>query len=96
MRVRLIDSPGGADALGAVAVLIRSAGRRLVRRARTDGSYASARDPRLLFGLGDEARPASLLVRWRGGEWERFDALAPDREHAVTRGRGRPPREPPA
>ena len=42
---------GERDALGARAVLRRKGAPDLWRRARSDGSYASASDPRVLFGL---------------------------------------------
>ena len=34
------------------------------RRARADGSYASANDPRVLVGLGDSSEPVNVLVWW--------------------------------
>ena len=37
------------------------------RRVSTDGSYASAHDPRALFGLGGEQGPLSVRVDWVGG-----------------------------
>jgi hypothetical protein len=37
------------------------------RRARADGSYASANDSRVLVGLGDDAGPVSVRMRWPGG-----------------------------
>jgi hypothetical protein len=39
---------------------------------RSDGSYGSANDPRLVFGLGASGQPARIQVRWPGGrkdEW---------------------------
>ena len=45
-------------------------GRSLLRRVRVDGSYLSAHDPRLLFGLGDATRVRSVTVRWSDGDEE--------------------------
>ncbi|MDA0788234.1 MAG: CRTAC1 family protein [Proteobacteria bacterium] len=59
------------------------------RRIGTDGSYASANDPRLLFGLGPRAIAQSVEVRWPDGNTERFESLAPDRYHRLTRGHGK-------
>jgi len=46
------------DALGARVTLLRDGRPVAWRRVATDGSYASAQDPRVLFGLG---RPGELL-----------------------------------
>ena len=43
----------------------------LVRRASTDGSYASASDPRVLVGLGDSTEPPTVCVTWPDGRVER-------------------------
>src|SRR5207237_685386 len=48
--------------VGARVAVTASDGRTLWRRAHTDGSYASARDPRVLVGLGDAAGPVKVRV----------------------------------
>ena len=40
---------------------------KLWRRARADGSYASANDPRVLVGLGESADPVNVRVWWPSG-----------------------------
>ena len=45
----------GRDIVGARVGIVRANGPTLWRRARADGSYASANDPRVLVGLGDTA-----------------------------------------
>jgi hypothetical protein len=86
LGVRLVT--GKRDALGAVAVLRREGERTLRRRARSDGSYLSANDPRVLFGLGQSARPGVLEVRWPDGRRERFRDLGVDRYVTVRQGQG--------
>ena len=86
LGVRLLT--GKRDALGAVAVLRREGEPALVRRARSDGSYFSANDPRILFGLGQSVRPGTLEVRWPDGRRERFRGLGLDRYVTLTQGRG--------
>ena len=89
--------PAFRDALGARVRLERSAapGQRLqppklVRRIATDGSYASASDPRALFGLGKGAAEiVGVVVRWPGGAEERFPAPAPGKYHELIRGQGK-------
>jgi len=60
------------------------------RRSRSDGSYASARDSRVLFGLGRESGPVTVELRWPDGRRERFADLAVDRYHRLIRGGGQP------
>ena len=55
------------------------------KRATTDGSYASANDLGLLFGLGSYGWPKNLVVRWPDGEEQRFGPLAVDRYHLLRR-----------
>jgi hypothetical protein len=60
----------------------------LWRRSHTDGSYASARDPRVLFGLGDWAGPAEVVVVWPDGRRESFPDLPHDRYATLVQGTG--------
>ncbi len=71
LGLRVLGGGAARDALGALVDVRRGAGPPLRRRVGTDGSYASARDPRLLFGLGKEAGSVTVAVRWpRGGRGE--------------------------
>ncbi len=89
LGLRLIGA-AGRDMLGAVASLHRPGGAPLRRRVHTDGSYASAGDPRLLFGLGDSAEVTRLEVSWPDGSVEVFDAPPLDRYTTLRQGTGRP------
>ena len=53
-----------------------SDGRQLVRHAQAGASYLSSEDPRLLFGLGDEARVRSLVIQYPDGTQSRIDDVA--------------------
>ena len=55
------------------------------RRSHTDGSYASAHDARIVFGLGRERAPQWVRVRWPDGAEQRFGPLAVDRYHTLRR-----------
>jgi hypothetical protein len=68
--VRLLDRHG-RDALGARVTITRPDGKRLVRRARADGSYASANDPRVLIGLGSNTGPTAIDILWPDGTMSR-------------------------
>ena len=62
---------------------------RLWRRARADGSYASANDPRVLVGLGDTATIANVRVEWPGGNAEEWTDVPVDRYTTLKEGEGR-------
>jgi len=93
LLVRLEAANGNRFAMGA-KVEVRLRGRKLLRRAHTDGSYLSANDVRVHFGLGDSAKIEKLTVFWpdgRGEEWDRVDA---DRMVTIRQGTGRSLRGP--
>ena len=74
--------------VGARVAIVRADGRTYWRRARTDGSYASSNDPRVLVGLGESAEPVGVRVTWPDGrdeEWARVDI---DRWTTLARGGG--------
>lgn len=84
------NDSAGANWLGvevrgpAGAVVLADSGER--RRVRTDGGYASAHDPRLLFGLGGHRAPQRLRVRWPNGQERSYGPLAVNRYHVLTPG----------
>ena len=90
LGLRLVDPDSGRDLLGASARLERAEGHAMTRRAHSDGGYASARDPRLLFGLGEPDPEAEIVidVTWPDGSHERWVDLAPGRYHTLERGAG--------
>ncbi|MBL36791.1 MAG: hypothetical protein CMP07_00100 [Xanthomonadales bacterium] len=90
LGLRLLTAGGTRDALGAQATVFLSDDRRLSRRAATDGSYLSASDPRVLFGLGDDDQPVTVEVRWPGGGVEQWQGLSPGRYHELEAGTGTP------
>ena len=87
--VEPVAGGGDRDVLDAwVGVRRADGGPELWRRVRTAGSYASASDPRLLFGLGDGGAVVGVDVRWPDGTTESWGALEPGRYHALRRGEG--------
>jgi len=87
--LRLVGRDGRRDMLGARVAVTRSGGLTLWRRARSDGSYASANDPRVLVGLGDSQGPVSARVIWPDGFTETFANLAIDHYMTIREGAGR-------
>jgi len=73
--LRLVGK-SGRDMLGAQVEVVVSANNVLRRRVRTDGSYLTANDPRVLVGVGSARRVQSVRVRWPDGTVEEFRAPA--------------------
>jgi hypothetical protein len=86
--LRLVDQRAGRDLLGARVEIVRSDGAVLTRRARSDGSYASANDPRVLVGLGTSREVTSVRVRWPDGQTEAWPSMPVDRWTTVVQGTG--------
>ena len=60
------------------------------RHFAADGSYGSANDPRVHFGLGADAAPRHVRVVWPDGETQRFGPLEVDRYHKLQRRPAKP------
>ena len=60
----------------------------LWRRARTDGSYLSASDPRVHFGLGVTPDAETILVEWPRGGREVWTAIRLNRIMSIRQGTG--------
>jgi hypothetical protein len=66
------------DVVGST-VVVATDNRQLTRFVKGGGSYLSARDPRLLFGLGSSEQVRSVTVRWSWGPTQTWDNLEPNR-----------------
>jgi hypothetical protein len=80
---------GVRDMLGARVEIVRRDGPSLWRRVRSDGSYASANDPRVLIGLGTAATPVLVRVTWPDGLVEEWPDVTVDRWLTLTQGTGK-------
>ena len=89
LGLRAIDSRYRRDGLHARVELVRRGGS-LWRRVQSDGSYGSASDVRVVFGLAGETSPQTVRVHWIGGKVEEFRDLAVDRYWLLEA--GKPPR----
>jgi hypothetical protein len=69
----------GRPVIGARVEIIRKNSPTLWRRSRTDGSYASANDPRVLVGLGDSTETPTIRVYWPDGHMTSMAGVAIDR-----------------
>ena len=79
LGLRLVGAVTPRDMVGARVAVKRADGRTIWRRARADGSYASANDPRVLVGLGDSAQPPDVRVIWPDGTSGEWKGVAVDR-----------------
>jgi hypothetical protein len=86
----LVDARGRAPQ-GARAELRLSTGARRVAWTGTDGSYASANDPRVLFGLGDGGGATEVQVDWPSGRREVFALEGIERYVRLVEGEGHAP-----
>ena len=75
--------------LGAEVVVSRAEGPLLLRRVHTDGSYASAGDPRVIVGLGEASKVSRVLVRWPDGTDEEWDGIETGKYTTLHQGDGR-------
>jgi hypothetical protein len=75
--------------LGAQVEIVVDDKRSLRRRVRTDGSYLSGNDPRVLAGLGATTRVKGVRVRWPDGAVEEWKELIVDRYTTLKEGMAR-------
>jgi enediyne biosynthesis protein E4 len=90
LGLRLVGADGRRDMLGARVAVMRGGDPPLWRRARSDGSYASANDPRVLVGLGEFAAPVRVRVVWPAGRVEQWPSVAGDSWTTLREGSGKP------
>ncbi len=89
LEVRLQGTADNRDGLGARVGLRMKGGRTLWRRAHTDGSYLSASDPRVHFGLADAASVDAVVVEWPRGGLETWSVPGVNRIVSLRQGSGR-------
>ncbi|MHB1557136.1 MAG: FG-GAP-like repeat-containing protein [Isosphaeraceae bacterium] len=86
----LLEGSGpNRDAIGA-RVAVVAEGRRQVAWRTGGGSFQSASDPRIHFGLGRAERIESLEVAWPSGRVDRHDGLESNAGYRIREGHARP------
>ncbi len=88
---RIEGTRSNRDAVGA-SVAVTALGRRRVAWRFGGGSFQSAGDSRLHFGLGVSDRVESVEVRWPSGAVDRYHDLAADRGYRLREGDASPGR----
>jgi len=85
VTLRLEGVQSNRDGVGARAELLAGGVRQVAQRLG-GGSYQSASDPRLHFGLGTAAWIERLEVRWPSGRVDHHEGLSADRGYLVREG----------
>jgi hypothetical protein len=83
--LRLEGTASNRDAVGARVEVRAGAHCRVIERFG-GGSYQSASDPRLHFGLGSNTSADRVEVRWPSGRIDRFRDLAADAGYLLREG----------
>jgi hypothetical protein len=91
VTIRLEGTKSNRDGVGA-QLTMAAGGRRQVAQRRGGGSYQSANDPRIHFGLGDAARVELVEVRWPSGQVDRNLDLAVGTGYLLREGEAKPRR----
>jgi hypothetical protein len=89
LQFRLVGATDNRQGLGARVGVRWSGGRTLWRQAHTDGSYLSASDPRVHFGVGESEGPAWVLVEWPSGARESWPITATHNITTLKQGTGK-------
>ncbi|MGH9431648.1 MAG: CRTAC1 family protein [Terriglobia bacterium] len=86
----LVGTISNRDAIG-TKLTLRTGGRKLVRWVTGGSSYLSSHDKRILFGLGPASarEPASLEIRWPGGQTQSVTGLIRNQYQTVQEPGGR-------
>jgi tetratricopeptide (TPR) repeat protein len=85
LTLRLAGCPSNRDAVGAKVVVVVG-GRRIVAQRAAGGSYQSASDSRLHFGLGRTGRIDTVEISWPSGNTDRHHGLAADTGYLLHEG----------
>ena len=88
LTLRLEGTKSNRDAVGA-RVTISAGGKRQVSQRQGGGSYQSANDPRLHFGLGESDRVQSVEIRWPSGRVDRYSDIAANAGYLAREGEGK-------
>ena len=76
IQIRLAGRFSSRDGQGARVTVQSAAAGMQIRYATTSGSYLSANDPRLHFGLGPDAHVERITVRWQSGAVQTLEGVA--------------------
>jgi hypothetical protein len=90
LTVRLAGVKDNRDGLGARVAVLRKGQNPLWRRAHSDGSYLSASDGRVHFGLGSATEIEAVVVQWPSGEKELWTGVRANQQLTLRQHTGKP------
>jgi hypothetical protein len=82
LSLTLVGAKSNRDGYGA-RVVVEAGGKKRMGRCGTDGSYLSASDRRVHFGLGSAATADTVTVYWPSGKKDVLKAVAADKNVTV-------------
>ena len=88
LQVQLLGKQDNRQAIGAKVIVQSKEHPPLHRRVHTDGSYLSASDPRVHFGLGKATTIETVQVEWPNGTRESFSPIKLDALNVLRQGTG--------
>jgi hypothetical protein len=89
LKVKLIGTRSNRSAIG-TQVLCKYGNRLQMQAVLSQSSFYSANDPRLHFGLGDDAKAVDLEVHWPSGLKQAFRSVTTNRIVTLTEGNNSP------
>jgi hypothetical protein len=89
LTLELEGTASGSDAVGA-RVVVTSGGARQTAWRLGGGSYLSASDPRIHFGLGSHETAERVEVHWPSGRVDSIEDVAADTGYLVREGMSKP------
>src|SRR5438445_13709085 len=78
LMLNLIGTSSNRDAIGSKIRLVTDSGQQQTRFVSTAGSYISASDKRVHFGLGSSQRIRLIEITWPSGIVQRLESVAAD------------------
>jgi hypothetical protein len=83
----LVEGASGRDLLGTKAILRKKDGTMLFRQSRSEGSYCSTQDTRILYGLGKKSDIAEIEFIWPDGTKEVWSTPVSGRYTTLIKGK---------
>jgi hypothetical protein len=88
VEIKLVGGPKSPRDATCATAFLSANGMRQRQDVLASGSYISANDRRLHFGLGDAIDAGSLVIHWPSGVRETVKLPAPDRIYTISEGKG--------
>ena len=83
LGIKLVGTKSNRDGIGAT-IIMTAQGKRRTKQRLGGGSYCSASDPRLLFGLGAIAKIEEVEVRWPSGKISTLKNISANQYLTIT------------